>query len=365
MDIATVALYRYDLPLEPPLQMGDFTLERRRGLLVRLEAETGAVGWGDAAPLPSFSSETLSDVVVHARSEAPQWVGTSLPGADDDFGQSLRALSSGTDGPPSLQFAMESAFVSLVAAMRGASLPAVLGAPRSTVALNALITRPENEGAAQAARYRTQGYRAVKVKGGRASVREEAEWLRAIRQALGERMALRVDANRAWTLSEGIAFAEATRDLDISYVEEPLADRAYLGELTAKTDLSIALDETTREVGPSVLSDEFPVSAVVLKPTLLGGLQTTLQWYRAARDNNVTPVLSAAYESGVGLRMLVALAAVGPDTPVGLSTYDRLGDDVISPLRLLEGPTVEVASVVGATGSLDEAQLRLVDSFSS
>lgn len=364
VDIATVVLYRYGLPLHSPLEMDNSTLERRRGLLVRLGTKRGTVGWGDAAPLPGFSREMRSDVAAHARTAAPEWVGTRIPESHDALDRSLRALSTAPECPRSLQFATESAVVDLLAATHGRTVPAVLGTPRSTVALNALITRPEVDGTAKARRCRAQGYRAVKVKVGRASVETEVQWLRMIRQGLGDSVALRVDANRAWSRAEAEAFSDATGDLGIDYVEEPLSDPTQIEDLVRETDLPVALDETTREVDPDVLRDGLPVSAVVLKPTLLGGLRRTMQWRRRARENDVTPVVSAAYESGVGLRMLVALAATGPDTPVGLSTYDRLAADVLRPRLPLNSPTVEVASAVDAAVSVDGDSLDRIAHYS-
>ncbi len=337
--------------------MENSTLERRRGLLLQLETKRGSVGWGDAAPLPGFSIESLAKVKAHARSLAPGWLGTRIPESKEVPSSSLRILSDFPDCPAALQFAVESAVVDLLATTHGTAVPTVLGTPRSTVALNALITRPEVDGAAKARRCRTQGYRAVKVKVGRASVEDEVQWLRTIQRGLGDAVALRLDANRAWSRAEAEAFVEATDDLGIDYVEEPLSNPTQIESLVTKTDLPVALDETTREVDPDVLRDGLPVSAVVLKPTLLGGILRTEKWRRSARENGVTPVISAAYESGVGLRMLVALAATGPDTPVGLSTYDRLAADALRPPLPLNHPTVDVGVVFGSDVSVGKDHL--------
>ena len=364
MEIATVDLYRYELSLTTPLRLGASTTQHRRGLLVRLETEQGGIGWGDAAPLPGFSAETLSEVVACARDTAPQWAGTEISEPEGGLEDSLSALPMPEESPASLRFATESAVVDLLASVCDTSVASVLGAPRTTVALNALIPSTD-DGPAQAAQYREEGYRAVKVKVGQREMAKEADALRAIRNELGERVALRVDANRAWSLDEAVEFAEATRDLQIAYVEEPLADPGQLEDLAQKTDVPIALDETTREVNPKVLRDEMSVAAVVLKPTLLGGIRETRAWSQTAQEHVITPVLSAAYESGIGLRMLVALAAVGPDTPVGLSTYDRLADDVLLPPLRVDGPTIDVKSVVDAPGFVDEDQLEHIDAFSA
>ena len=364
MEITKVDLYRYELPLTTPLQLGASTVGHRRGLLLRIRTEQGAVGWGDAAPLPGFSDESLTGVVAWARRVAPRWVGTEIPDGREALDRSMAVFPLESACPASLRFAAESAVVALLAATRKASVSSVLGNPRPTVTLNALLT-DFDDGPEQATRYREQGYRALKVKVGREEMGKEIDALRAIRREVGDGMTLRADANRAWSLDEAATFAEAIREVNVAYVEEPLADPTRLPALTAQTDLPIALDEMTREVGPEFLRDGPLVSAVVLKPTLLGGLRKTQAWSRIAQEHGATPVISAAYESGIGLRMLVALAAVGPDTPVGLSTYDRLAADVLRPPLPMDGPTIDVASVVDTPASVDEEHLDHIETFSA
>jgi O-succinylbenzoate synthase len=255
----------------------------------------------------------------------------------------------------------------LVAKERGMALPSVLGGGRSTVRLNALLSLADAaRRPSEAADLQNAGYRALKVKVGSAAVEDDIASVRAIRKVLDADVALRLDANRQWTWEQAVAFAEGLPSEALAYVEEPLADPGKLVDLRAQTGLPVALDETTREVSPSILQDLPEISAVVLKPTLLGGIRRTLDWFDAARATRTTPVLSASYESGVGLRMLVALAAAGPDTPVGLSTYDRLRSDVYEPRLPLTGPTVDVAAVCAPSDSqIAQDRLTVVDRFSN
>jgi len=364
--LSDVALYRYDLPLTTPLQFSDAEMRWRTGLLVRIVTEEGTAGWGDAAPLPDFSTETPSDVIDSARDAFSGWPGTRIPVSETSLDDTLRMAPLHAESPPSLRFAVESAVVELVAQKKGVAVPDVLGPARATVHLNALLTHSDAaEGPSEAVALQKAGYRALKVKVGRAAVEDDIARIRAIQEALDPSVALRLDANRHWSWDQAVTFAEGLSGESLAYVEEPLADPELQGRLAAETGLPVALDETTRETAPSVLRDRPNVSAIVLKPTLLGGLRCTQEWVEAARATHTTPVLSASYESGVGLRMLVALASAGPETPAGLSTYDRLAADVYAPRLPLTGPTVDVASVwASSEARIDWDRLTLVDRFS-
>ncbi|MCV6005021.1 hypothetical protein OFO99_36850, partial [Escherichia coli] len=70
-------VYRYALPLVAPVRVGAGVLRRREGLLVRLEAG-GASGWGEAAPLPGFSRETLGEAARTLREAKPRILGREL-----------------------------------------------------------------------------------------------------------------------------------------------------------------------------------------------------------------------------------------------------------------------------------------------
>ena len=66
-----------------------------------------------------------------------------------------------------------------------------------------------------------RGFRAIKMKVGRPSLREDVERVRAMRAHLGAEFPLMVDANMRWSVDEAIRAARALRDLDLVWLEEP------------------------------------------------------------------------------------------------------------------------------------------------
>ena len=63
MSVVSIAVLRYRVPLAAPINLGPRTISKRDGVLVRVETEQGAVGWGDVAPLPGFSAESLTEAI--------------------------------------------------------------------------------------------------------------------------------------------------------------------------------------------------------------------------------------------------------------------------------------------------------------
>jgi O-succinylbenzoate synthase len=357
--LAGFRLYRYDLPLTEPLELKLTTLRRREGLLVELAGDGGAGGWGEAAPLPGFSSESLDEAAVQlrdlARGMLDRAMTADLPAPHGSLARELDAMGLA----PSARFGFELALWSLHAAGSGKALPQVLAErPRASVPISALISSPDRA-VEEARSARAAGYEAVKLKVGGRDVEEDVELARAVRGALGEAVTLRLDANRAWGLEEAVRFARATADLAFEYVEEPLADTARLSSLARDHGLPVALDESLSEIEPEELEDHGYARAVVLKPTLLGGMTRTLRFARVATRLGARPVLSSAYETGVGTSALVALAAVVGDeeVPAGLDTYRRLAGDVLEPRLELPAPRVDVRALFVGRREIERRQL--------
>lgn len=318
----TATVHPYRLPLTAPVTLAGRTHTHRDGVLLRVEQADGAVGWGDAAPLPGFSRETADDA-RDALAGVARWLST--PG----FGgpRARTAL------PPSARFALELALADLDGALRPANAPDVL--PLAGLILAAPTLRFGGDAVAQARDLAAAGYRAVKLKVGRAAA--DAPTVRAVRDALPAGVALRLDANRAWTPDEARRFADAVAGLAIAFVEEPLADPDGLEALARETGLPVALDESL--AGAAVHVPPW-AAAVVLKPTILGGIAATLAWAAAAHAVGVPAVLSAAFESGVGMRAVAALALEAGTEPAGLDPYRRLAADVLAPRLPLDTPLV-------------------------
>ena len=344
MRLAGFELYRYDLPLTPPLRLKSVTLRRREGLLLKLIDGDGAEGWGEASPLPGFSGESLEEAAEGLRTLLPTLLDLdvsldrtmiedeTVPGRDDH------------DLAPSARFAVELATRDLLARASGITLPGLLASrPRATIKVNALLSGPPEETLAEARRLRGSGYDAFKLKVGAQGVRDDAALVRSLSESLGPGATLRLDANRAWNFEEAREFARTTSGSRFEYVEEPLAQPGRMPDLVRETGLPVALDESLVGTEAGSLGEHRYAAAVVLKPTLLGGLSAVLRFAGEAERLGMTPVVSAAYETGVGTAALVALAAaIGGDSPAGLDTYRRLAEDVVSPRLDLATPEVEV-----------------------
>ena len=364
MKLAGFDLHRYELPLSEPLALRGMVLRRREGLLLELTGVGGAVGWGETSPLPGFSRENLDEAAGQLHGLASSMVGREITDdrvdPDGSFGREMDAM----DLAPSVRFGLELALWNLYAAYQGKSLPELMTPyPKTTVPVNALISGPPERALEEARQARSAGYEAVKLKVGGRAVEEDVELVRALNEEQCDgAVALRLDANRAWSLEEAERFARGTANLRLEYVEEPLADPSRLSSLASDYGVPVALDESLAGMEPEALEDRRYARAVVLKPTLLGGISRTLRFAEYASRLGMQTVISSAYETGVGTAALVALASgVGDgEVPAGLDTYRRLAGDVLHPPLGLPAPRADVFAMAGARREIDRRLLRPV-----
>ena len=310
-------VYRYRVPLTAPVLLGRDWHTQREGLLVRRTIGGIGHGWGEIAPLPGFSLETLDSVVQGLR--------------DGGFG-------SGKPVPPSVTCGMEMAQLQWNASLAGDS-----GLPRTAVRVCALLSGDAGAVLAKAKVARAAGYEAVKLKVGRQGLEDDIRLVREVRRVLGPGIALRLDANRAWSYGAARIFAEGVKGFGIAFVEEPLLNPGRLPEMARY--MPVALDETLAELAFGELPQHRYAKAIVIKPMLLGGPGVATAWAEHATHLGITPVISAAYETGIGILGLLHTAGqVTSDAPQGLDTYRFIQRDVLAPRLDLAGPRITIPS---------------------
>lgn len=322
VNIDSANIYRYHLLLTSPIAWDRQVHTHREGLLVCLSRGDDS-GWGDVAPLPGFSAESLAE----AQARAEVFAGKILKSP-------LRTLDlSVAEIPPSVRFGFELALCNLDAATRNHSPQEA-----SAVACCGLIGHQKNQQIRLAHNLVNSGYRAVKLKIGRQSLEEDLNTVHTICEKYPE-LEVRLDANRSWSIKAAKIFVRATQNLRLDYLEEPLRDKTELPELARNCNIPIALDETLREQDAEKYLKVADVR--VLKPTLAGGIYTTFTHIEQAIRENARCIISSSYESGVGLLGLIELARKLPEEIHGLDTHKVFERDVFRVPLQLSGPKLQ------------------------
>lgn len=294
---------------ETPIGNARTSWSSRETVVVQVLDADGRKGYGEAAPLPGVSLETLDEVIA-----ALEGLGSSIVPSELD----LRAL------PPSLRFALDVALHMLQASERPLAMQLVTPDLQARMAVKLdvqiLLSDVDLQRASDA---RKQGVFAFKVKIGKpAEVESECTLLRHLR-SMGRDVIIRADANSK-DLDE--ALIDALREVRAEYVEDPAPETAAR---LRHAGVHVALDELVLRDPEAALNEILNARAttLVLKPSLIGPLERTFTLAARARARGGHVVLSHAMESVIGLSTLhhiaFAMSATSPRTltPQGLSPW--------------------------------------------
>jgi o-succinylbenzoate synthase len=328
---ATVAFVL--VPFRAPFETATGTWTAREAWLLRLEREDGRVGWGeavieDAGDAPVLEA-LLADLAVTGLAPADALV--SRTGA---AGRAFRAALGGA-----------------LLDLGSAPPPAASDVPWPAVGVNATIgamnTTAAVEGAGAAV---AKGFRTLKLKAGPADTTASlVERLFAVRSAVGDEVALRLDVNGSWAPAEAAERLRALAGVGLQYVEQPLDPRGLeeTAALRESSSTPIAADEAVESLeAASAILDARAADILVVKPARVGGPAAVAAIARLAAERGVPVVVSSLFETGVGLAAALACAAGLPDVPGwpaaerdhGLATADLLRDDLlVRPLVIGEG----------------------------
>jgi len=211
---------------------------------------------------------------------------------------------------------------------------------RDRVAVNCTVPAVGPEQAAGIVRRSGCGTAKVKVAEKGQTLADDIARVEAVRDALGPRGKLRIDANGGWTVDEAVS-AIAALNLaghGLEYVEQPCASVEDLAAVRRRVGVPIAADESIRRAADPFRVVELEAADIaVLKVAPLGGVHACL---RIAEQIGLPVVVSSAVDTSIGLAAGLALAAALPELPYacGLATTSLLdGDVVASPLVPVDG----------------------------
>ena len=352
---AKLDVYCYRYPLAEPLRTVFGDVRARPAVLVRLEDDEGAEGWGEIwCNFPQPGAEYRARL---AGAVAPgALAGIDLNAPDTAF-KVLRAklhriaLQAGEPGPADqIASGLDIAVHDLAARRAGVPIATLLGgAPRALTPYASGIDSRDGAVMVQAAR--EAGYRAFKLRIGFAG-RNVAGDVGAVAEQLGDGEQLMVDANQAWDCEEAVTAVRALEGQSLRWVEEPLPVDATTGDWRAVADASpfaIAGGENMRS------DDEFQQAINgsvfgVIQPDICkwGGLSECVRLARAIVASGKT-YCPHYLGGGVGLAASAhLLAAVGGDGLLEVDVNDNgLREALAGPLLPLSDGDAVVADAPG------------------
>jgi L-alanine-DL-glutamate epimerase-like enolase superfamily enzyme len=307
------------LRLRSPLTAAWGSVSSRELLRVRVDFGDGDYGDGEAAPIERYDGVSLG--AVRAALDA---YGAVLARASPRSTHAELLAACAAERPlPHALAAIDLALWDRAGRRTGFPVAQLIAAGAvGSVAVNASIRASDREGAASAAAAAAAaGFRCVKLKVG---LGDDGGRVAAVRAAAGDAMAIRVDANGAWTsVEEALANLRALAPAGIELCEEPIHGVEAMRAVRAKSPVPVAMDETAAERGAPGAG---AADAVCLKIGRCGGISGLLRDARAARAAGTKVYVASNFDGPLGIAAGVhAAAGLRASGPVGYCGLATLG----------------------------------------
>jgi L-alanine-DL-glutamate epimerase-like enolase superfamily enzyme len=237
--LSSVEVIPYALPFKRPYVTARGVLERREMVMLRVRDEDGVVGLGEAVPLSLRGGVTLTEVMR----ELEEWA--------------ERQGDEGLSAPARCAVAV--ARMDLL----GRRAAGQGGGEGEAVPCNATLVAGEPEAVvADAEAWAADGFTTFKLKLGAESARsvdmrrssrtrgtQDVEMVRAVREALGPEVRIRVDVNAAWDLETAKVRLGELEPYGIELAEQPAGTLDEMAELAEATPIPLAADESVASLG--------------------------------------------------------------------------------------------------------------------
>lgn len=310
-----------------PFKVAFAVIEGYETLVLKMETDEGITGYGEAAPMGFVTGDNLETALSVGKEFRELLIGQD-PLAIARIHQIMDGEYAGNTA---IKAAIDMACYDIAAKKMGVPLWKYLGgfSPEVVTDVTLGIDTPENM-AQKAREWADQGFRELKVKLGE---RPELDLkrMRAIREAVGADVVLRVDANQGWSVKESMRMARELERLNVELIEQPVSDWNFAGlaQIRASSLVPVVADESCHSPADA-LKLASCVDGMNIKLMKCGGIYKAMKINAVAEAAGLFCMIGCMGESKIANAAGMHLAAALPNIQkVDLDvTFFSRGDQV-------------------------------------
>jgi L-alanine-DL-glutamate epimerase-like enolase superfamily enzyme len=266
-----------ELQLKEPFVIANQTIEVADNIFIRLETETGIVGWGCSTP-DSVTSETKETVLRNFKIAQRLVIGC------DPTRTNLVSFALDNDlaGNSSLKAGVNMALYDIIGKMAEMPVFRLLGGYRHKIATSVTIGLNLTDLMVEKAReIVAMGFKFIKIKCG-IDVEQDIENILAIREAVGSAIKLRLDANEGYSVEDALRIVKTLEknNVAIEMLEQPTkAKYLYsLKDVATQCSVPIMADETALTLRDSVKLVKLEIADMInIKLMKIGGITNAIK----------------------------------------------------------------------------------------
>lgn len=311
MKITDIRVKAVEVPLVAPFRISLGVIDKAISCVVRVETDEGLVGYGEGAPGVLITGENREGTIASIKNHlAPALIGCDPTDLEKVYWIMDRAVAAHS---PCGKTALDIACHDLLGQKAGLPVYKLLGGENNFIETDITvgIDTPEVM-AAKAAAHVQQGFNVIKTKVG-TGMAEDIARMKAIREAVGPNVKIRVDANQAWTAKEAVNTIERLAEYDLELCEQPVRadDIDGLIYVTNHTSVPIMSDESCFNAKDALrLVSSHAVDIVNIKLMKCGGIREAQKINAICEAGHIPVMLGCmAEETNIGITAAASLGA--------------------------------------------------------
>ena len=360
LQITAIEIYKLLIPLKEPFVISLGTQFNADNVLVIIKTNEGIDGYGECSPYMSINGESADTCFIVA-----QYLAKALKGKNPlNIEDCIIAMDRTIYGNQSIKSAFDMALYDVAAKQAQLPLYKFLGGSKNkiiTTDMTVGIGSPEKM-ANDALRFKEEGFPAIKVKLGQSTELDVAR-IKAIREAVGPELPLRIDANQGWDVATAITILKALAAYNIEHCEEPIARWNFMQLPLVKKEspIKIMADESCcTQHDAARLAQLHACDYFNIKLGKSGGIFNALKIVEVGVKANIKLQIGSFMESRLATSAFVhfaycneAIVHFDLDTPLMMAE-----DPVQNGLQYKANGIVEIDDTIGIGATIDEAYLQ-------
>jgi L-alanine-DL-glutamate epimerase-like enolase superfamily enzyme len=303
MKIVKAEIYVVEFPLKEPFIISYATYPHMAAVIVKLETDTGLIGYGEAVPDEHVTGEQVNGTYEILKNVlVPAVIGQN----PFDIEKIHFLMNSEIARNPAAKAAIDIACYDLMGKASGQPVYNLIGGrAHDNLQYPKVLSIEAPEIMAEKAKLAMeQGFSSLKLKVGGPDSSMDIKRIYAVREAVGPDMPIRIDVNQGWkTAGHAIQVINQLDGAGLTWIEQPIrmGDIRGLADVRRKTATPIMADETVQTMEDVLEIIRLEAADYInIKLMKSGGIFPAVQMAKAAEGAGIIAQIGSMVESSVG-----------------------------------------------------------------
>lgn len=349
-----------------PFTIATGTMHFAQNIFIKIYTDEGISGVGECSAFPMITGETQNTCFEMAKDFAALWKEKNPLHIEERMNE----LHAFTANNYTAKSAFDMALYDITSQHAGLPLYKFLGAKEKKIIETDLTIGigTASQMSDEARDFISRGVHIIKVKLGK-NADDDIERIKQIREAVGDKIILRIDANQGWTYDEAVYVLNALAKYNIEFCEQPMRKHNdyLLPQLKKLSEVKIMADESvfTHYDAERLIAND-SCSYVNIKFAKSGGILEAQKINKVCEQRNIPCMMGGMLESRVALTAFAHFATAYDN----IKFYDmdtcmlgHLTDPVVAGIKY-NGFQIELLDAIGIGAGVDEDFLSTLEKIS-